>query len=335
MKTRLLRLLLPPALLGGTLASGLALGSQPQGLGHWGAPLEISLHPRSWSELVPATGPEQAPPRQDATGEAASAGSSALSAGTRAQVARSLDDLLAWPLDGERPVPRLEVTRIPDDYLALERTEERKELFLRMLLPLVLLENERLEALRARLHTALDAGEAAGADTRRWLRGLADRYRVEGDPLVDTQAREALLARVDVIPPSLALAQAAIESAWGRSRFAREGRNLFGIWTWDAEQGIVPKRRPAGQSHYVRRFESLRDSVRYYLHNLNSHPAYAELRARRAAQRDAGAPLDSLALAEGLLRYSEKGLEYVRLIQGMIRYNELADLDDARLARAG
>ena len=158
------------------------------------------------------------------------------------------------------------------------------------------------------------------------LRHLARRYRVSGDPVKDPRARDALLRRVDVIPVSLVLAQAANESAWGTSRFAREGNNLFGIWTWDESKGIVPKKRAPGHRHLVRRFDSIQESVRYYLHNLNSHPAYTQLRILRAHAREQGRPLRGSELAAGLTRYSARGEEYVRLIRQLIQRYDLASL---------
>lgn len=231
-------------------------------------------------------------------------------------------------------VPRAEVTDIPESLLQLRDPEARKRAFVDLLLPLVLLENERLKNLRHEvrvLDQRLAAGEGLGPAEERRLRTLGRDYRVDGNPVTSGAARRALAERVDIIPVSLALAQAANESAWGRSRFAREGRNLFGIWTYDATQGIVPRRRGVGQKHLVRRFDSLRESVRYYMHTLNSHPAYEELRRLRAQQRADGQHPDGHALAAGLVRYSAKGEEYVRIIREMMAHNDLVALDQARL----
>jgi len=202
--------------------------------------------------------------------------------------------------------------------------------FLARLRPLVERENARLLALREELSSLLGAqrrGAALSEAKRKKIRDLARRYRVDGDPLDSAQAAAELLDKVDVVPVSLALAQAANESAWGKSRFAREGNNLFGIWTYDESQGIVPRNRQPGKKHLVRRFDSIADSVRYYIFTLNSHPAYVELRAIRAERRDSGQPLDGHSLADGLTRYSAKGEEYVRLIQAMISRFDLAAFD--------
>ena len=211
-------------------------------------------------------------------------------------------------------------------------TGDAKSAFVERLLPLIETENRRLLRLRGRLvqHFAkLERGQSPTAEEREHIDELATAYRVDGDPLEDADARSALLERVDALPVSLALAQAANESAWGKSRFAREGNNLFGIWTYDETKGMVPRKRAAGKRHLVRRFDTEAESVRYYMHTLNSHPAYAELRALRAGQRAKGQPLDGEQLAGGLERYSAKGEEYVRLIQAMIRRFDLATYDQA------
>jgi len=210
------------------------------------------------------------------------------------------------------------------------RPDDHRAEFLERLRPLVEQENARLLVLRDELSGILDArrrGAALSKAKRKKVANLARRYRVDGDPLDSDEAAAELLDKVDLVPVSLALAQAANESAWGRSRFAREGNNLFGIWTFDEDQGIVPRNRQPGKKHLVRRFDSIADSVRYYMFTLNSHPAYAELRAIRAERRDSGQPLDGHSLADGLTRYSAKGEEYVRLIQAMIRRFDLAAFD--------
>lgn len=224
-----------------------------------------------------------------------------------------------WP---PRRVPGLALEGFPADLAELPAAQ-RKSLFFRSLLPLVLAENARIAAQRDELIAARDgAMEAAAAE--RLVDRLAGRYGVDGAP-DDPETLDALLARVDVVPPALALAQAANESGWGTSRFALEGNNLFGEWTWSAEQGLEPENRAEDASHYVRRFESLRASVRSYLNNLNRHEAYAELRTRRAAAREAGRPLRANALVEGLGAYSERGEEYIAELRTMLRQNRLAD----------
>lgn len=239
------------------------------------------------------------------------------------------------PAPAEREAVPEEVpvsTQTVDDGAEERRLGDHQAAFLDDLQPLVERENARLLELReelSRLIAALDGGEVLPDAARRRLQEMARQYRVDGDPLSDTEARWELLNRVDAVPASLALAQAANESAWGQSRFAREGNNLFGIWTYDESKGIVPRNRAPGKKHLVRRFDSIEASVRYYLFTLNSHPAYAQLRTIRATLRAQGRPLDGHALADGLTKYSAKGDDYVRLIQAMIRRFDLAAYDDA------
>jgi Bax protein len=214
---------------------------------------------------------------------------------------------------------------------------DKKQLFIETLLPLIEIENLRVQKQRERALKLLQEagrGRQPGHDAVQWLQQLAKSYRVEGDPLEDAAAAAALQARVDVIPTGLALAQAANESGWGSSRFAQEANNLFGIWTYDPEKGIKPKRRASGKTHLVRVFDSLRESVRIYISTLNSHPAYESLRSRRAQLRKEQQPLQAIVLADGLVKYSGLGQEYVTLIKNQIRHNELERIDYTRLAAA-
>jgi len=213
---------------------------------------------------------------------------------------------------------------------------ESQQTFLNMLLPIVERENDRLRGLRSdvkHLLIDLESGRATDAQ-RQQLLALARRYRVNGKVLEDAEARRDLLSRIDTIPSALALAQAANESAWGTSRFAREGNNLFGIWTYDESKGMVPKGRPEGAKYLVRKFENYDASVRYYLHTLNSHPAYQPLRDARAQARSQGKQPEAMKLAAGLLRYSAKGELYVKLIRQLITRYQLAGLV-AEKRRAG
>lgn len=234
----------------------------------------------------------------------------------------------SWP--PAAAVPRLAVMALPDGLQVLP-SEEKKALFFRALLPLILAENTRLRIRRDFIITqfaqaAIDFATPEG----RMLLQLAARYEINGD-LNKPQARERLLRRVDEIPPSLILAQAAHESGWGTSRFAQQANNLFGVWTWDPEAGLAPRQRATDASHYVRIYPDLRSSVRGYLYNLNVGHAYLELRRQRARQRAAGQPLDSLQLAENLHSYSIRGTAYVEDIRILISSNQLQALDTLQL----
>lgn len=242
---------------------------------------------------------------------------------------RQLDTLFLemdyhWP-PRSNEIPAIEVDHFPPR-LASQSVRLKKSLFFRGLLPIVVAENERLRRLRASLLTIFSQGQLNPEESA-WqtVEQIAARFNLEGD-WNDDALRQQLLTRVDVVPLALVLAQAANESAWGTSRFAREGNNLFGQWTWDASKGLIPKDRVEGGKYFVRKFANLRASVRSYLHNINVGHAYELLRERRRELREAGTPLDGLILAEGLTRYSQRGEAYVEEIQNMIRGNRLHQL---------
>jgi|TARA_B110000037_G_scaffold220312_1_gene287822 Bax protein len=157
------------------------------------------------------------------------------------------------------------------------------------------------------------------------LRRWAEDYEIELDPDADLTKSDlaAIKARVDVVPVSLVIAQASLESGWGSSRFSREGNNLFGMRCYTRGCGIIPSRRPEGATFEVTRFDTLADCFTAYLKNLNTHNAYAELRRIRASLRHQGAEMTGYGLAPGLVRYSEEGWNYVSKIQSFIRSNDL------------
>ena len=206
----------------------------------------------------------------------------------------------------------------------------KKHEFITTLLPYIQTENRHLTALRNKLtgmFSKLETGAVLSTSEQLQISKLANTYRVKGDPLVDITAREEMLRKIDIIPSSLALAQAANESAWGESRFAQEANNLFGIWTYDQDKGLKPNKREEGKTHLVRVFDDLSESVRYYMYTLNSHPAYQELREIRLQLRASGQVIDGHRLAAGLEKYSAKGQAYIVLIQSLIKQNEWALLD--------
>lgn len=229
----------------------------------------------------------------------------------------SLREMPALPTWASEPLP---------DFSKYRDTTERKAAFFAFLYPRVVLANSRVLLERNYL-LRLKAKDHLGPREKRWLQAQADRLRVDGDTGSDAQF--ALLEkRLDVVPPSLVLAQAANESAWGTSRFARKGNNLFGQWCFSQGCGLVPRSRVQGATHEVATFQSPYRSIRSYIQNINRHATYQELRERRSADRQAGQPLSGLELAQGLDGYSERGQEYVEDIRGMIHYNNLEFYDD-------
>lgn len=239
-----------------------------------------------------------------------------------------------WPPQAQ--VPRIELNLFPSDLDTIVDVKQKKALFFSALLPIVLAENELIAVLREQTITLLTRGYGQLADTEQtWLRNMAQRYKVKGD-MAEGQVQQALLTRLDVVPAALVLAQAANESAWGTSRFARQGNNLFGQWTYRESEGIVPLGRPEGETYAVRAFKSVDASVRAYLRNLNTNRAYRELRRLRREMRDQNQPLDAHQLAHGLLAYSARGEEYIAEIQSMMRTNRLISLlDGVRLQQGG
>lgn len=207
------------------------------------------------------------------------------------------------------------------DYSSVNTVAEKKQLFFDILRPLVQEENRKLAELRGRLLALSKNGRRQD-----WVLEVAERYDIEG-PLTEENWAE-LLMRVDTIPLELVLAQAAMESGWGESRFAQLGNNLFGQWCFTRGCGIVPRQRPEGASHEVRRFDSVNDALVSYMHNLNMGHAYGDLRWMRASLRQLQLEPDAATLAGGLSRYSEKGGAYVEEIRKVMRVNRRLILGD-------
>jgi len=231
---------------------------------------------------------------------------------------------------------------VPPEFALLRDTSARKQAFYTYMLPMIYAANAEITFERqwllnmsARLQEAqmLEAAAPVMADSSATLveskellalTRMERRYRQKPKRGATVEDRlEQLLLRVDVVPASLVLAQAAKESGWGRSRFAREGNNFFGIWCFYKDCGMTPERRDHGRFHEVAMFDTVEEGVRYYIRTINSHIAYDGLRETRGIARQQDEPFAGEELASGLLRYSERGLMYVNEIQSMIRYNQL------------
>lgn len=226
--------------------------------------------------------------------------------------------------DGRSTVPRLFASQFPADLLELDPVARRKLLFVKIMLPLILNENERINANRARAGQLIGQAHRSRAELR-WLRRLAADYDVEYGEWGH------LSRRMDVVPMSLALAQGAIESGWGTSRFAQHGNAVFGQWT-NSRSGMTPERRASGATHRVAAFRNLGRSVAGYIRNLNTHSAYARFREIRAQARSSGRMVSGAEYAGALTEYSETGGEYIGLLRQIIEGERLARLDWARLA---
>lgn len=215
------------------------------------------------------------------------------------------------------------------DFTTYEAGEPRKEAFFSYFVPLIEQANQDLLDTRSELIQLREQRDSLSYFERNSVLDLAEQYEVEDFDLADGDDWNVLIRRIDIVPPSLALAQAANESAWGTSRFALEGNNYYGHWCFVPGCGIVPSSRPEGATHEVADFNSPQQSVERYIHNLNHHPAYRELRIRREQLRENDNPITGLALAGELERYSERGEAYIEELQSMIRFNELSEFDNA------
>jgi len=215
------------------------------------------------------------------------------------------------------------LTLLPNEIKMIENTKKRKEFFIQIVLPLILKENNNIKLDRKRLFRIINKSNNSNLE-KKWLDKKYKQYGIQSKDL------SILKIRMDEVPVSLALAQAAKETGWGTSRFALEGNALFGQWTWSGE-GLKPKDAEKNEGHKVMKFNVLQASVRAYQRNINTHSTYKEFRKKRAELRDGGKPLDSLILSEFLNKYAETGEKYVEVLKKIIKQNNLKDFDDAKL----
>ncbi len=216
------------------------------------------------------------------------------------------------------------------DFAAIRDTNVKKKVFFDFLQPYV--DARNIEVLRQRqqllgLMEQMRGGYVLNIEEMLFLRELSREYEVPTDDLQDQVFLQLLSRRVDVIPPSLVLAQAANESAWGTSRFAQEGYNFFGQWCYEKGCGLVPDRRRPSDSHEVKSFASVDEAVQAYFQNLNTFPSYQGLRRIRQDLRQNARPIDGISLSEGLRAYSERGDAYIDELRRMIEYNDLLRRD--------
>ncbi len=220
-------------------------------------------------------------------------------------------------------VKPISLTLLPHEIKKIENTKKRKDLFIQIILPLIIKENQNIRLDRKKLFSVLNKSKNTKTE-KNWLNSKFKQYGVLNKDL------STLKIRMDEVPVSMAIAQAAKETGWGTSRFAQEGNALFGQWTWTGE-GLKPKGADSNTSHKVMRFKVLQASVKAYQRNLNTHSSYKNFRSARAELRDDGKKLDSIILTDHLDKYAETGKEYVKILQKIIKQNNLIDFDDARL----
>ena len=216
-----------------------------------------------------------------------------------------------------------QLTRLPKELKNIESPKKRKKLFIQIVLPLIIEENLKIRFDRKKLFQILNKNNTTERD-KAWLNLKFKQYGIKNKDLTK------LKIRLDEIPVSLAIAQAAKETGWGSSRFAQEGNALFGQWTWSGE-GIKPLDLEKDKKHKVAKFKILKASVRAYQRNLNTHSSYKEFRIERAIQRDNEEKLNSLKLVNYLEKYAETGKEYTEVLKKIITQNNLTDFDDVEI----
>lgn len=209
------------------------------------------------------------------------------------------------------------------DFSKIIDVKEKKEAFFETLYPIIQAENNHVLQLRKLINMLKSVPVAKlSAKQQTWLLNISKNYKVENE-YIDDDTFEELLKRVDYVPPSLALTQAAIESGWGTSRFAKQGNNLFGQWCFSPGCGMEPALRESGKGHEVARFDSINMAVRSYILNLNTHDSYKGLRESRAMLREKEASFTGTSLAKTLTEYSEEGHHYVAKLIAFIQQNKL------------
>tara|TARA_B100000767_G_scaffold256810_1_gene264168 strand:- start:495 stop:1622 length:1128 start_codon:yes stop_codon:yes gene_type:complete len=220
-------------------------------------------------------------------------------------------------------VKPVSLSLLPEEIKSIENIQERKNLFIQIILPLVIAENNNIKLDRRKLFRFLNKSRNSLVE-KKWIEKKFKQYGVKNNDLL------TLKVRMDEIPVSMTIAQAAKETGWGTSRFAQEGNALFGQWTWSGE-GIKPAGAEVNTTHKVMKFKILQASVKAYQRNLNTHSSYRDFRSTRAELREKGKKLDSVILTDHLDKYAETGKEYVKTLQKIIRQNNLSDFDDAKL----
>jgi Bax protein len=213
-------------------------------------------------------------------------------------------------------------TRLPKDLDSIRSTKKKKETFLKILLPLVVAENEKIEQDKKYLTKILQQNEKP--ENKKWINKKYKNYKVSNRNI--NELRE----KMDIIPISIALAQAAKESGWGTSRFALEGNAIFGQWTWKGD-GIEPLEKSVDQNHKILKFPLLRASVKAYITNLNTHNGYKDFRKKRFELREQNKPLRGKELIDELDNYAQTGKEYTKVLRQIIEQNDLDELETVEI----
>ena len=278
--------------------------------------------PKIQKELKKEKKEEAVLPKEEETEENLQENTVSLNSETTINLFTDLEYTLERVRAGQQVKP-IYFTKLPKDLKALGDTTKKKELFIQIVLPLILAENQKILEDREKLFKILEKSFNSIGE-RVWLKRRFKEYKIEDSDLAE------LKTRMDIIPVSLAIAQAAIESGWGTSRFALEGNALFGQWTW-GKKGIEPKDKDANKKFKILNFQILRASVRAYKNNLNTNNSYKEFREARALLRQDNEKISGLKLAKHLYRYAATGKEYTASLEKSIKANSLDDFDEAKL----
>ena len=237
------------------------------------------------------------------------------------QTVLNLFEDLEYDLDhvrNKKKVKPIYFTRLPKDLNTIKSVKEKKETFLQILLPLIVAENEKIIEDRKHLLKLLKDNETT--ESKKWLNKKYRAYKVKDKSISE------LIERIDIVPTSIALAQAAKESGWGTSRFALEGNAIYGQWTWNGD-GIEPLEKTKDQNHKILKFPLLRASVKAYIINLNTHRGYKGFREKRSALRKQNKKLAGLDLIHELDNYAQTGKEYTKILEQIIKQNDLNELE--------
>ena len=246
------------------------------------------------------------------------------------QVTLNIFENLKYDLKGIRlgqEVKPVYLSKLPKDLKKIKSTQKKKDTFIKIVMPLILDENSKILDDRKKLFKILGKQSNTRGE-KVWLKRRFKDYQIEKEDIAE------LKLRMDVIPTSLAIAQAAKESGWGTSRFALEGNAMFGQWTW-GKDGIEPKDKKTNQDHKILKFPMLRSSVKAYMTNLNTHRGYKQFRDVRAELRRKNKKMSGLELVNYLHNYAQTGSEYVKVLEKIIKQNELTDFDNSILMNRG
>ena len=246
--------------------------------------------------------------------------------GIDTQITLNLFENLKYDLKSIRlgqSVKPIYLTKLPKDLKKIKSTNKRKETFIKIVMPLILIENEKIIEDRNKLFKILGK-QSNSMGEKVWLKRRFKDYDIKGEDISE------LKLRLDIIPTSIAIAQAAKESGWGTSRFALEGNAMYGQWTWGGD-GIEPSQKDKKKEHKILKFPKLQSSVSAYMKNLNTHRGYSELRNERAELRRKNQNISGLDLVDYLYNYAQTGSEYVKILKKIIQQNNLTDFDNSVL----